>query len=268
MKTKICLKCKVEKPVSEFYSCKSRLDGLQSYCKVCSNDRKREYYRTLNGLVHRIYEHQKISSKKRGHRPPAYNFKALYDWFTNQPNYKELYNNWKNSNYDKDLRPSVDRLDDNKGYSLDNIRLITWYENRKKEQEKKKKQVNQYDLEGNYIKTFDSITDAAKNVNNVVGNIFAACNNTRQATDYQWRYLSDEFPVGKDISPVKPRLKPKRKVKATFRDGSSMIFGSILATARYFNCSESAIKRRIEGKHTKLEQLKDVILEEYKKEVK
>jgi hypothetical protein len=39
------------------------------------------------------------------------------------------------------------------------------------------------------------------------------------------------------------------------------------AAARYFNCTYPAIKHRIEDKHTKLEQFKDVILEEYKEEV-
>jgi hypothetical protein len=43
-----------------------------------------------------------------------------------------------------------------------------------------------------------------------------------------------------------------------------MIFDSLRAAARYFNCSKTTIKHRIEDKHTKLEQFKDVILEEYK----
>jgi hypothetical protein len=270
MKTKICTKCKKEKPVSDFYSSKSRPDGLYSYCKVCSNANKREYYRTLKGLVHKIYGQQKSSSKKRGHQPPAYTFEALYDWFINQANYKELYNNWKNSGYTKDLAPSIDRLDDNKGYSFDNIQLITWYENKKKELEKHKVKANQYDLEGNYIKTYNSITDAAKYVNSAAGNVFKACRNiTQTAAGFQWRLLSDEFPVGKDIPPIKPNLKPKKgkKIKATFRDGKSRVFNSMSAAAKYFNCARSAIRHKIEGKHAKLEQLKDVILEYNDKEI-
>jgi hypothetical protein len=35
IKNKICSKCKIEKPLSEFYANNSRLDGLQSYCKEC-----------------------------------------------------------------------------------------------------------------------------------------------------------------------------------------------------------------------------------------
>jgi hypothetical protein len=268
IKTKICSKCKKEKPVTEFSPNKHNLDGLQSHCRSCQYAYKREYDRTLNGLVHKIYGQQKSNSKRRGHKPPAYTFDALYDWFLSQPNYKKLYDNWKNSGYIKDLTPSIDRLDDNKGYSFDNIQLITWQENRKKEQEKKKKQVNQYSLDGKYLKTYNSITDAAKNVNTTDDNISATCRNiTQTAAGYQWRYLSDEFPVGKDIPPVRPRLKYKRKVKATFKNGKSMIFDSLKAAVKYFNCSKTAIKHRIKDKHTKFEQLKDVILEDCEEDI-
>ena len=35
MDTKICTKCKVEKPVSDFHKDKHQLDGFHSYCKSC-----------------------------------------------------------------------------------------------------------------------------------------------------------------------------------------------------------------------------------------
>jgi 5-methylcytosine-specific restriction endonuclease McrA len=42
--SKICTKCKIEKPVSEFYKDKSRRDGLTYQCKRCYDKRKRIYY--------------------------------------------------------------------------------------------------------------------------------------------------------------------------------------------------------------------------------
>jgi hypothetical protein len=47
-------------------------------------------------------------------------------------NFYELYNNWIDSGYKKSDKPSVDRIDDYKGYSFDNIQLMTWKENNKK----------------------------------------------------------------------------------------------------------------------------------------
>lgn len=39
LKTKVCSKCGIEKPVSDFYNAISRKDGLQDWCKEC----KRKY---------------------------------------------------------------------------------------------------------------------------------------------------------------------------------------------------------------------------------
>lgn len=46
-----------------------------------------------------------------------------------QPNFKALWDSWVASDYKKNLIPSIDRLDDYRGYHLDNIRLVTWDEN-------------------------------------------------------------------------------------------------------------------------------------------
>ena len=50
--TKICTKCKIEKPLSEFYKNKATLDGLQYMCKICvleyhqsHKKEKAKYYR-------------------------------------------------------------------------------------------------------------------------------------------------------------------------------------------------------------------------------
>ena len=43
MNTKICTKCRQEKPLNEFYKDCCKSDGLQSTCKVCSNEYQRQY---------------------------------------------------------------------------------------------------------------------------------------------------------------------------------------------------------------------------------
>ena len=42
--TKFCPKCSTEKPITEFYRDKSRGDGREGYCKLCSAIRKEHYY--------------------------------------------------------------------------------------------------------------------------------------------------------------------------------------------------------------------------------
>lgn len=42
---KTCSNCKVEKPVTEFYFCRSVKAGLSAYCKTCNNRRNRAWYK-------------------------------------------------------------------------------------------------------------------------------------------------------------------------------------------------------------------------------
>jgi hypothetical protein len=239
MKTKICKICKKEKPITDFYS---------TYCKVCSNEKNKEYRHTLNGFLRNVYDHQRRSSKKRRHQPPAYTFKELSRWFVSQPNWEDLWLKWENSNYLKDLRPSIDRLDDSKGYSFDNIRLITWRENYMKEIEKQKVKVNQYDLEGNYIKTFESIHDADRHTNIDYRNIQAVCKGERKTADfYQWRYLSEEFPKDKNIGKI-VKYKGRKINQYTLTGEYIKTWDSVAQATKCLNIKHSGIPNVCKGK--------------------
>lgn len=43
--------------------------------------------------------------------------------------FKKLFDDYVNSNFEKMLNPSIDRIDDFKSYVFDNMQLITWEEN-------------------------------------------------------------------------------------------------------------------------------------------
>lgn len=56
--------------------------------------------------------------------------------------------------------------------------------------------INQYDLAGNFIQTFDSISDAARAVNGKEGNISMARDNIkRSAYGYIWRTINSSVPI-------------------------------------------------------------------------
>lgn len=44
METKLCKKCGKELPVSEFGICKRYADGLQPYCRECTNEYSRQLH--------------------------------------------------------------------------------------------------------------------------------------------------------------------------------------------------------------------------------
>lgn len=51
MGTKVCPKCKEEKPYSLFYKCKSSKINCSPYCKVCSNLRTTSYAKDNKGKL-------------------------------------------------------------------------------------------------------------------------------------------------------------------------------------------------------------------------
>jgi len=202
---KKCIRCDEFKSIDEFkpvavngslYKQNGELRTTK-VCKECRAKDKIDVYRGYYTLPRRIYKDQIHSSKSRGHTLPKYTEEELVQWITSQPNYNELYITWVNSNYDKDKRPSVDRLNDTKGYSFDNIRLITWKENNSKEHQAHKvgkslnddlKETWQYSIDGVFVAKYISQAEAARQVKGAdQRNISAVCRGKlRCAYGYQW----------------------------------------------------------------------------------
>jgi len=131
-KERECTGCKEVKPTFMFYARKER-NSYRSKCKQCENELSREKSKTKDGLISSIYRHQKSHSKKRSHIAPSYSIKELEEWILSRRDFEQIYKEWANSGYCKLLTPSVDRLDDFKSYSLDNIQLVTWRDNKLKQ---------------------------------------------------------------------------------------------------------------------------------------
>ncbi len=135
---KKCTMCHKDQDVGNFYADSISDNGLQARCKSCASIIRSAYVKTKGGLTSRIYGKQRECSRKRGHQDPDYTLKELRTWMYAQPNFEELFDNWVQSGYNKFKRPSVDRLDDNIGYSFNNIQLVTWLENDRKYRDRNK----------------------------------------------------------------------------------------------------------------------------------
>lgn len=195
---KRCTKCGTV--TSRFSPNKITKDGLQSCCKDCHNESNKTYRRTKHGLITRIYDNQRTRSKTRKHNPPTYTKKELREWCFSQKIFHELYDYWKEGRYEVMLAPSCDRIDDSKGYSLSNIQLITWGENKQKAHDdmragkithgnKPQKPVTQCDLNGNRIAKFHSIHEAGRRTGVDYRNI-SSCGNGKLKTagGFRWTY--------------------------------------------------------------------------------
>ena len=162
-------------------------------------NRHLKYHRTKNGLISRMYSSQIFNSKKRNMEKPLYTKEEFKKWLLNTE-FNILYINWVNSDYNTKLRPSINRLDDLKTYSFDNIELITWEENRKnghldrilgigKSGLSRCKKVVQYDINMNYINEFNSQSIASRETNSNQVSISKCCRKILNSTNgFIFRY--------------------------------------------------------------------------------
>ena len=161
--TKVCYTCKTSLSTIHFHTNNSKPDGLNHECKSCVMERQR----SIKSLPNRMYRNQVEHSKFRGHPAPSYTLEEFKTWLDSSTEYKTLYESYKVSGYSKELVPSVDRIDNTKPYTFDNIELVTFKENIRRHGEDIKDAIgvpvvaiNKYT--GKVIAEFSSQSDAAK----------------------------------------------------------------------------------------------------------
>jgi len=128
----MCNSCKKLKTLDCFYKNKSRIDGLQYRCSKCDRKKVDNYKKTKSGILTQMYSSQKSTSVNRGHLLPNYTKKEFIKWVESNYQWEILYDSWVAFNYHTDFKPSCDRLDDYKPYTLDNLRLTIWIKNRER----------------------------------------------------------------------------------------------------------------------------------------
>lgn len=152
MNTKICYKCHEDKNVEDFYNNKQNSDNLDSYCKKCryaytasrtkiaweqtkKNEEKDFVKRSKrleikkkshrNHLINAMYNRAKYRSKNKGY---SFNITLkdiiipTYCPILKIPIIPGTKGNYRNT-------PTIDRVDNNKGYTKDNIQIISMLAN-------------------------------------------------------------------------------------------------------------------------------------------
>lgn len=178
---KTCKDCGMVKPLGEFVPKASCKDGYEPRCRSC---RTIKYNKGTPMAVARIiYGSQKTHSVGRGHPPPAYSFDELIQWMDVQPNAVAMWDAYVASNFKSWLKLSVDRLDDTKPYTLDNIQLTTWKENHLNGAKSKSKGIGMvlrpvaaFNLDGTHHKDYISIMDAVRDINGRMWGIVSVAN--------------------------------------------------------------------------------------------
>lgn len=96
----------------------------------------RNYEKTPKGFAMRLYRN--MESRVKGiqwQKKHLYENMTIlprqefYDWFLNSETFKTLFAAYQESGYQRKLAPSVDRIDSDKGYEIENMEIITMSEN-------------------------------------------------------------------------------------------------------------------------------------------
>ncbi len=195
---KKCSKCKILKNKSNFSFDKKNKDWFSCYCKKCSNIWVKKFLKTRRWVIQRMYSSQKKSEAKYPYKNVEYSYKELVEWVLKQENFESLYLEWVKSDYNTELIPSIDRINDNKWYNFKNIRLTNLKSNKNRYYSDVKKWINtkvcksviQYSKKWELIQIFFSISNASLNTGISIWNIVKVCKWLRKtAWWYDWKYL-------------------------------------------------------------------------------
>ena len=145
-----------------------------------------KYRKTPKGVLTNSYSHQKQR------RYVGYSLNELQNKFLNNKRFLRLHNEWLKSGCKKELTPSVDRINCKKGYTIDNIHILTWSENKYKQRMETKifraKKCYMH-INGKIVKVFTSQWEVVKKTGLAQGNLSMALNGKRRTCGgYNWSY--------------------------------------------------------------------------------
>jgi hypothetical protein len=198
MQTKSCNTCGEEKEL-EFFSFRKESNTYRMDCKDCRaikqrkyvNENKQDVYARRNDFYKRFPWMQSY----RAIRHRCNNSNASdYQWYGGRGikcliTKEEVKFLWFRDKAYKMNRPSIDRINNDGHYTLDNCQFIEQSDNSKKANVFKKKIIVQFSLDGKFIKDWESVTEASKFIKRSTSSICGALKNRQKTSGgFIWKY--------------------------------------------------------------------------------
>ena len=235
-----------------------RKDYMKNYNKM--------YKQSYAGFIKYVYAHQIRNAKQRKHTLPEYTENELLNWYITNATAIKLHEEWIAANCNKELTPSIDRLDNSKTYSFDNIEVVTWKENKKRAY----KQISngtlfnssllhqlhpivQYNLYGIKVASYISIAEAVKATGIDHRGISSACKKQRATFHgFLWRYASEEIDLllltEKELNSLRYLAIASKGFSVKITTESNTFTCSVKEAAEYLNISEHNVRQIIKNK--------------------
>lgn len=159
---------------------------------------RREYTKTEFGFLNKLYYAMASRNREKGFGELPFSVQEFTTKFIKHYSFVKLFENYKNSGFDRGLAPSIDRINPNLGYFYENMQFVTSKENAEKGLQEfklvKSRPISMYDYKTKeLIMKFDCVKDAVTYTGSQQGNISKVLNGNRNKTGgYYFEYDQKE----------------------------------------------------------------------------
>lgn len=108
-----------------------KTEKFKNYKNEKRRQNSKDFYKKPHGMYNHMLARIKYNSKYKN-RKLLINKDDFINFVLNNESYKRIFKEWKDMNYEYVLTPTVDRINNNGDYSLDNIQILTLLENSSK----------------------------------------------------------------------------------------------------------------------------------------
>lgn len=116
---------------------REELNRKQREARVKNNNiHTKKYEKTKKGFLVRMYRNMQSRilgiQQKKAHLylgKEILDKNEFYEWALNNPEFHRTFDKWEAEGYERRIAPSIDRINSDYGYTLDNIRIVEFHHN-------------------------------------------------------------------------------------------------------------------------------------------